>query len=49
MNLYHTVLSELYREIENLGDPPSDISDHVDFGRNMPIFSDLFDNDKGTT
>ncbi|MCL4451837.1 MAG: hypothetical protein M1327_04345 [Candidatus Thermoplasmatota archaeon] len=28
MNLYHTGLSELYREIEALGDPLTGISNH---------------------
>jgi IS5 family transposase len=30
MNLYHTGLSELYREIESLGDPLTGISDRID-------------------
>jgi hypothetical protein len=49
MNLYHTGLSELYREIEALGDPLTGISDRIDFERIRPILSDLYDNntDKG--
>jgi hypothetical protein len=31
MNLYHTGLSELYKEIEALGDPLTCISDLIDF------------------
>ena len=31
MNLYHTGLSELYKEIETLGDPLTGISDRMDF------------------
>ena len=31
MNLYHTGLSELYKEIEALGDPLTGISNHIDF------------------
>ena len=33
MNLYHTRLSKLYREIETLGDPLTGISDRIDFER----------------
>lgn len=45
MNLYHTGLSGLYMEIENLGDPLTGISDRVDFERGRPILSDLCEND----
>ena len=45
MNLYHTGLSELYREIEALGDPLTGISDRIDFERIRPILSDLYEND----
>jgi|ACXJ01.1.fsa_nt_gi IS5 family transposase len=45
MNLYHTGLSELYREIEALGDPLTGISDRIDFERIRPILSDLYAND----
>ena len=45
MNLYHTGLSELYKEIEALGDPLTEISDRIDFERIRPILSDLFTND----
>ena len=44
-NLHHTGLSELYMEIENLGDPITSISDRIDFKRIRSILSDLFDND----
>ena len=45
MNLYPTGLSELYREIETLGDPLTGISDRIDFERIRPILSDLYEND----
>ena len=45
MNLYHKVLSELYREIEAHGDPLTGISDRIDFERTRPILLDLFTND----
>ncbi len=45
MNLLQTGLSELYKEIEILGDPLTDISDNIDFERIRPILSDLFSND----
>jgi IS5 family transposase len=45
VNLYHTGLSELYKEIEILGDPLTGISDRIDFERIRPILSDLFTND----
>ena len=45
MNLYHTGLSELYREIEALGDPLTGISDRIDFEKIRPILADLFTND----
>jgi IS5 family transposase len=45
MNLYHTGLSELYKEIETLGDPLTGISDRIDFERIRPILADLFSND----
>ncbi len=44
MNLYHTGLSELYKEIETLGDPLTGISDRIDFERIRPILSDLYEN-----
>ena len=45
MNLYHTGLSELYKEIETLGDPLTGISDRIDFEKIRPVLSDLYDND----
>ena len=45
MNLYHTGLSELYKEIETLGDPLTGISDRIDFEQIRPILSDLYEND----
>lgn len=45
MNLYYAGLSELYKEIETLGDPLTGISDRIDFERIRPILSDLFTND----
>ena len=45
MNLYHTGLSELYKEIETLGDPLTGISDRIDLERIRPILSDLYEND----
>ena len=37
MNLYHTGLSEIYKEIEALGDPLTGISDRIDFERIRPM------------
>ena len=37
MNLYHTGLSELYKENESLGDPLTGISDRIDFERIWPV------------
>ena len=45
MNLYHTGLSDLYKEIEALGDPLTGISDRIDFERIRPMLSDLYEND----
>jgi IS5 family transposase len=45
MNLYHTGLSDLYKEIETLGDPLTGISDRIDFEKIRPILSDLYEND----
>jgi len=45
MNLYHTGLSELYKEIETLGDPLTGMSDRIDFEKIRPILSDLYEND----
>ena len=45
MNLYHTGLSELYKEIETLGDPLTGLSDRIDFEMIRSILSDLFTND----
>ena len=45
MNLYHTGLSELYKEIEDLGDPLTGISDRIDFEKIRTILADLFTND----
>ncbi|MDS0257005.1 IS5 family transposase [Thermoplasmatales archaeon AK] len=49
MNLFQTGLSELYKEIESLGDPLTGITDRIDFERIRPMLSDLYDNntDKG--
>ncbi len=44
MNLLHTGLSELYKEIESLGDPLSGIVDLIDFERIRSILSDLYNN-----
>ncbi|MCL4480646.1 MAG: hypothetical protein M1113_04070 [Candidatus Thermoplasmatota archaeon] len=45
MNLYHTGLSELYTEIEALGDPLTGNSDRIDFERIRQILSNLYEND----
>ncbi len=45
MTLYFTGLSELYREIEALGDPLTGISDRIDFERIRLILPDLHEND----
>ena len=45
MNLYHIGLSELYGEIEALGEPLTGISDRIDFEGLRPILSDLYEND----
>ena len=45
MNLFQTGLSELYKEIESLGDPLTGISDRIDFESIVPILADLFSND----
>ncbi len=45
MNLYHTGLSQLYNEIETLGDPLKRISDRIDIERIRHLLSDLFSND----
>lgn len=42
---YHTGLSELYKEIETLGDPLTGISDRFDFERIRPMLFDLYQND----
>jgi IS5 family transposase len=47
MNIYYTELSELYQEIEALGDPLTGISDRIDFERFRSILTDLFTNDTG--
>ena len=44
MNLYHTGLSELYKEIEALGDPLTGISDRIDFERIRQMLSNLYGN-----
>ena len=44
MNLYHTGLSELYMEIEALGDPLIGFSDRIDFERIRPMLFDLYEN-----
>ena len=50
INIHHEPLprglSELYREIEALGDPLTGISDRIDFEGIGPILSDLYENDK---
>ncbi|MHB8360641.1 MAG: hypothetical protein ACYDAO_09090 [Thermoplasmataceae archaeon] len=38
-------MSELYREIESLGDPLTGISVRIDFERIRQILSDLYNND----
>ena len=45
MNLYHTGLSELYKEIESAADPLTGISDRIDFESIRPIPAVLFSND----
>lgn len=45
MNLLQTGLSELYRNVENLGDPLSGIGDRIDFERIRSILTDLYEND----
>ena len=45
MNPYYTGLSELYKEIEALGDPLTVISDRIDFERIRPMLSNLYEND----
>ena len=45
MNLLQTGLSELYRNVENLGDPLSGIGDRIDFERIRPILTNLYEND----
>ena len=45
MNLMQTGLSELYRNVENLGDPLSGIGDRIDFERIRLILSNLYEND----
>jgi IS5 family transposase len=45
MNLYHTGLSELYKEIEALGDPLSGTGDRIYFERIKPILLNLYEND----
>ena len=44
MNLYRTGLSGLYKEIEALGDPLTDISDRIDFERIRQMTSNLYGN-----
>ncbi len=44
MNLFQTGLSELYKEVENIGDPLSGIADRIDFERLRPVLQDLYDN-----
>ena len=45
MNLYHTGLSELYKEIETFGDPLTGISDRFYLEKIRPLLSDLYEND----
>ena len=45
MNLLQTGLSELYRNVENLGDPLSGIGNRIDFERIRNILADLYEND----
>jgi IS5 family transposase len=45
MNLLQTGLSDLYKEVENLGDPLSGIGNRMDFERIRQILSGLYDND----
>ena len=45
MTLYFIGLSELYREIEVLGDPSTGISDRIDFERIRLILPALHEND----
>lgn len=45
MNLLQTGLSELYRNVENIGDPLSGKGDRIDFERIRNILAGLFDND----
>lgn len=45
MNLLQTGLSELYKEVEGLGDPLIGITDRIDFERIRTVLQDLYDND----
>jgi IS5 family transposase len=45
MNLLQTGLSDLYKEVENPGDPLSGIGNRMDFERIRSILSGLYDND----
>ena len=45
MNLYHTELSELYKEIETLSNPLTGISDRIDFKLIRPMYPNLYVND----
>lgn len=45
MDLFQTGLSELYKNLENLGDPLTGISDRIDFEKIRSILLDLYEND----
>lgn len=45
MNLLQTGLSELYKEVESLGDPLIGIADRIDFEKIRTVLQDLYDND----
>jgi hypothetical protein len=43
--MFRERLSELYKNLENLGDPLTGISDRIDFEKIRPILLDLYEND----
>ena len=45
MTLLQSYFPEWYKEVENLGEPLSGISDRIDFERIWPILSSLFKKD----
>ncbi len=45
MNLQQSFFQELNKEVKNLGDPLSSISDRIEFERIRPVLSDMYEND----